>query len=988
MLSTIAACALLPWFQDPGALDLAGFTPRTQTVSGQDGEDLAAVRRARAVWPIANGRIFAYAGYGEPANRLFMITGPIYQTRRNHEPDGAFGTTWIELLRDDEVAAPLERTWTEVVRAAAVRTRETTAGGHVLETVDFALADLPAIVRRVRLVRDPRDRARVGLRIRLDDRPDGPAVLDELALRKTYVRDRSTQELRVSVRPSARISVRGVEGALYVDPVGGGEVVEFEVVLATSRDPQQREAIAAALAGQAAERLQQDALAGWRRQFEGTLTAWPDGPLRQHIESVKKLVLAQRSAPHGGVAPMVSFKGVWARDSNGPLKTFLWMGRDDLARDLLRYYRSASALAGATRREFPLDLPVERAPALSAAEWAKTGTDHVEVPSWIVLQHAWYWHATGDAALIREAYPYLERNALAQDAAEGPHGPLMRFNGDETYLHGAFYALFPQRGVWPNQFPRASAWSLDSLLVWDAALRAMQPLAVVAGHPTGIADAFTTRADGVRRSIARSFWLADAGLFAPALSPVDLSPHRAPFAPINLRPLWLGTWRPDDPRIVANLETTIAMLGRPDGLCRSTPAVAHFIGSLPGTWLANLAAVDHPLAWDALGAVLASASPSGAWAEVHEPSGGPGHSYDATWPNRYRPWESGLVLDGLLRFLTGAEFDGGRAVRLAPRRPRGFELERLGPIPVGLSRLMLHYPKEGRDVRVELVAGPPCLVDGRSLQVGRDLFVPLHEPDPRWTTPEPRAFDGALSRPAGRRLVVTTLGDPEPRDGDVFVDAGLPFAPEHLAALLFDAEGQRRYETVVLEPWARRADRETMKPTAFWDAPALRGAFERFAAAGGRVERPDLVSDWWICGPFPNPDSRGLFDEERPRTRPFDPEQTFPVEGQGVAARWWRRSTPDGRLDLHPPDGPQDDICVFARTLLQSEAERDATLLLGSDDGCRVWLNGALVFESIEHRHLTPDQFRIPVRLRAGENVLIVGVEDRSGGFGLAARLR
>src|SRR5690606_9647223 len=129
-------------------------------------------------------------------------------------------------------------------------------------------------------------------------------------------------------------------------------------------------------------------------------------------------------------------------------------------------------------------------------------------------------------------------------------------------------------------------------------------------------DAIADRAAQVRASIDALFWLEDERRYAPALSPLDLSPHRAPFAPINLRPLWLGTPGADDARALDNLLSTIALLGRDDGLCASTPSVRHFIGSLPGTWLANLAAIDHPLAWKALPAVLATASASGAWAEV------------------------------------------------------------------------------------------------------------------------------------------------------------------------------------------------------------------------------------------------------------------------------------------------------------------------------------------------------------------------------------
>ena len=39
-----------------------------------------------------------------------------------------------------------------------------------------------------------------------------------------------------------------------------------------------------------------------------------------------------------------------------------------------------------------------------------------------------------------------------------------------------------------------------------------------------------------------------------------------------------------------------------------------------------------------------------------------------------------------------------------------------------------------------------------------------------------------------------------------------------------------------LEPSSQRADRQTMKPATFWQAPVLTDAWVRFEAAGGRVE--------------------------------------------------------------------------------------------------------------------------------------------------------
>ncbi|MBK8975650.1 MAG: hypothetical protein IPM29_06965 [Planctomycetes bacterium] len=982
-VAAIAVPALGATTQDRGALDLPGSTPRRWTAHGEDAAaELPALRRARGVVPVANGRIFAHCGFGQPANRLFMVTGPQYQTRGNHEPLGMFGEVWLEVRDAAGARVPSRtRTWTDVARAAAVRTDEDFADGSRLATVDFAHAELPVIVRRARFSPgSPGAR----LALRCDAAPDGPAVpATDLpdgrpGLRESYrKRDATFRLLAVALGDGARIDGNTLDL---------GSASDATVLLITSRSAaEELDALRSLLAADV-DALQRSALTAWRDRLADAVEVFPDGPLRSHLESVQKLVLAQRSEPHGGVAPMVSFKGVWARDSNGPLRTFLWMGRHDLARDLLHYYRRASALHWHTHREYPLDLPVESAPELGAGEWEQTGTDRCEVPSWIALQHAWLLDWTGDLDFVREAWPYVLRNVTHQEASPGPHGPLQRFNGDETYLHGALYSLWPQKGVWPNELPRASAWSLDSLVVWDAALRASARMAESLGAPDP-ARALAARAGEVRASIDGSFWMPDEGRYAPALSPLTLAPHRAPFAPVDLRQAWLGTGPAD--RVRSSLLGTMALLQRPDGLCHTTPSVGWYIGAQPGYWLAALAAIDHPLAWEIVDEVLATSSPAGAWAEVHE-ADGPSWGYgDGRLPNRMRPWESGLVMDAVLRFLTGMEPDAtGGAVTLRPRKPRDLAIERLGPLRVGATRFELRYPPgETGDVEVVHLAGPALTIGGASLAPGASLRIPLAQPC-AIPFPAARGFDARLALPPGDRLIVTTLETPALPAGDVLLDAGLPFRPEDLASALFDDAGQRRYATVVLEPWARRADRETLKPSTFWDAPALRAAFAALERQGGRVERPAAQSDWLVCGPFPNPDSRGLFLEQRPLTEPFDPAARFPVAGQDVEARWWPRTTPDGRLDLHLPVGPQDEVCVFARTIVHSDRDRQATLLLGSDDGCRVWLGGQLVFESIAHRHLTPDEFRIPIHLHAGDNVLIVGVEDRFGGFGLAARVR
>ncbi len=60
---------------------------------------------------------------------------------------------------------------------------------------------------------------------------------------------------------------------------------------------------------------------------------------------------------------------------------------------------------------------------------------------------------------------------------------------------------------------------------------------------------------------------------------------------------------------------------------------------------------------------------------------------------------------------------------------------------------------------------------------------------------------------------------------------------------------------------------------------------------------------------------------------------------------------------------------------------------MGSDDGCKVWLNGKCVHEYQGRRGVVADQDRIVLDLKAGWNTLLVKVEQYTGGWGLVARL-
>ena len=68
---------------------------------------------------------------------------------------------------------------------------------------------------------------------------------------------------------------------------------------------------------------------------------------------------------------------------------------------------------------------------------------------------------------------------------------------------------------------------------------------------------------------------------------------------------------------------------------------------------------------------------------------------------------------------------------------------------------------------------------------------------------------------------------------------------------------------------------------------------------------------------------------------------------------------------------------------------QNAELLLGSDDGFAIWLNGEQVGAGLEiGRAVLVDSDRFPVRLRKGPNLLLVKVTQIGGEWGFCVRFR
>ncbi|RKU19639.1 hypothetical protein C6500_10745 [Candidatus Poribacteria bacterium] len=116
------------------------------------------------------------------------------------------------------------------------------------------------------------------------------------------------------------------------------------------------------------------------------------------------------------------------------------------------------------------------------------------------------------------------------------------------------------------------------------------------------------------------------------------------------------------------------------------------------------------------------------------------------------------------------------------------------------------------------------------------------------------------------------------------------------------------------------------------------------------------------------------------------------TEGKAVGKRKWalhRISATDGDNINRMTDalgwGTGEEIydhIVYGSVILDSPEEQQTTMLVGSDDAVKVWLNGELVHKAFVARGAGDYQDFFPVTLKRGKNALLVALDNRGhGGF-------
>ncbi|MDE0483724.1 MAG: hypothetical protein OXI67_14170 [Candidatus Poribacteria bacterium] len=165
----------------------------------------------------------------------------------------------------------------------------------------------------------------------------------------------------------------------------------------------------------------------------------------------------------------------------------------------------------------------------------------------------------------------------------------------------------------------------------------------------------------------------------------------------------------------------------------------------------------------------------------------------------------------------------------------------------------------------------------------------------------------------------------------------------------------------------------------------------------------DILTDWlWMVarteagqGGAASTDIDSLAVASKNKVKEERVAKNGATEGAEVGDYEWTLADlpQDGNLDVIAneigADQPFDDITAYGLvTLVADEAMKGVSLLIGSDDSIKVWLNGEVVHTNAVNRGRSRWQDEFEVDLKRGNNLLMVKCSERGGGWGVHVGIR
>jgi len=146
-----------------------------------------------------------------------------------------------------------------------------------------------------------------------------------------------------------------------------------------------------------------------------------------------------------------------------------------------------------------------------------------------------------------------------------------------------------------------------------------------------------------------------------------------------------------------------------------------------------------------------------------------------------------------------------------------------------------------------------------------------------------------------------------------------------------------------------------------------------------RIIPPEAhIKAWRISGPYS--------EEGLDMTQLLD--KTFPPE-KDIGSVTWKPVAEEGTEGSWMVDFTQffegENVAAYLITNIYSESDQEVKLLVGSDDGIKVWVNDKLVHQNNVQRGFQADEDSFDIELKEGKNTLMMKITQGAGGWAASA---
>lgn len=163
------------------------------------------------------------------------------------------------------------------------------------------------------------------------------------------------------------------------------------------------------------------------------------------------------------------------------------------------------------------------------------------------------------------------------------------------------------------------------------------------------------------------------------------------------------------------------------------------------------------------------------------------------------------------------------------------------------------------------------------------------------------------------------------------------------------------------------------------------------------LEPGTFMQRWLILGPIPAfqdestekdfDTQKAIFEQELLSVEEYnDIKEGKFIEISGKTYQWKYVNSDDKIVDLDKQYNGVDFAITYACADIILQNPEKVLFGIGSDDGVKIWLNGKLVHQKWAARPVNTDDDLVTLKMKRGNNRLIIKIQDMQGGWGFCCR--